>query len=1555
MILSEKLRTRVSIDNVRIDFLNHLLIEGLYIEDQGKDTLLYAGKAEVRITDWFFVKKEKPVITYLGLSNAYGHLYRKSSSDVWNYQFVIDAFDTGEPNKDTTRTKNEFELDLKKLDIHNVRFHMDDAWVGSDMDFDIGDLQLDADELDLKKKKIDIDELAVKGFAFNTRDYEGGRPPRVKQRKPTDTTSFNPDGWDINFDNLSLENCAFFLTSGARPAISNEFDPSHLGISTINLDAGNIWIKGDTLHGNIKHLSAKERCGLDVKELRAKVTVSPVASICEDLYLETNNSVLQDYYAMRYHRFPDFNNYITNVRMEAHFKKSQIDSRDIAYFAPVLREYPTLLNISGEIKGSVFDIEGKNLFLSDGRSTVKGDLRMTGLPDIEMTFIDFSNGELITTGEGIIKYAPGLRNDPNIALEKLSYVYFKGNYKGYIESFAANGILSTNLGTITSDIKLNIPNFNTNTAAYSGTVSTENFNLGALLRQPDLGTLTFKGTVKGNSFDPAIAQIDINATIGHITYNKYQYKNIYAEGTLAKKRFDGKLIVDDQNLAMGFNGSFDFNDNLPKINATANVLSSNLKAINLTKDSMNLVADFDLNATGTNIDDFIGYARLYNINLTRNGHQLDVDSIYVNSSIENGQKLLVVESNDVTARIVGNFELSSLPYSAQYYVYGYLPNYIDPPAKAAPPQDISFTITTKVIDSMLAVIAPSVTGFDNTVVSGSLNTNTQRLTLNLKAASGAIGSVHMNNIELNGEGDFRKLALNGSVSNIVVGDSVLDGTLRLNTTLGNDSLEFTVATTSDGSYGTATLNGRAYASGDSLYVTMLPSEFFLNKNRWEIPSGSNIIFSDDYLYVSGLYLQSGLQKISVNSLDELTKQSLNIKVENLDIQEVGAVAGLDEYEPEGRVNGDIRIDNMFRSRYFAAKLKGSDIKIGGDTLGNVIVSGNFDEEKGLFLDPESGIYNGNASVNVFGKVRSDSTSSQRLDGGVRFFNAPLSWAEAAMSGYLSDIEGTVSGEIAIGGTGQVPDIKGTIYLNKVATKVEFLGLKYRIPEATIKIDEKKIDIGDVNVYDPNDNIAELSGIITHDRFEKMRLSFSMKAEEFEVIKLKDYESSVFYGNLTAKIDRFNVTGPPNNIKIDITATPIKKSHLFLPVDQGSDVGTYNYISFKQYGQVQQQAVKKSTNKVTMVINANLTPEGEITMVIDPSTGDAINGAGYGNLKINIPIGGDVTMYGDYLLEKGSYTFTFNELAFRRMFILNQGSRISFKGPISQTTLNVEGVYTTKARLYDLLMEGEKQTLSEDEARDAKTPQNVDVILHMRGSLEEPKLSFGLDLQERRSMGTLAYAKLEAINKNDRELLDQVATLLLINTFISPQGMASGSSTVGTVAVNNISDIISSSASTQLTNIVNKLLGNPNLTIDLKYKNYNLSDVGGGISRNEFTGKLSQNFLQDRLVVEVGGSYDWGRPSSGTATSNTFNLAGDFRLQWLLNEKGSLRLNLFRTSSYDVLSDKNLKRGGLGLSWRKSFDGLDDFFTNSNKKRRMIGPEPYVPDSSNNSNSNRVTQ
>ena len=126
--LSSKLRTKVSVQHVRVDFLNHFSLQGLYIEDQAHDTLLYAGEAQVRITDWF-VWKDKPVLHYLAMNNTYIHLYRTSASSDWNYDFVAKAFATNATPK-SRDTGKVAEFDLEKIALNNVRFHFDDSWVG---------------------------------------------------------------------------------------------------------------------------------------------------------------------------------------------------------------------------------------------------------------------------------------------------------------------------------------------------------------------------------------------------------------------------------------------------------------------------------------------------------------------------------------------------------------------------------------------------------------------------------------------------------------------------------------------------------------------------------------------------------------------------------------------------------------------------------------------------------------------------------------------------------------------------------------------------------------------------------------------------------------------------------------------------------------------------------------------------------------------------------------------------------------------------------------------------------------------------------------------------------------------------------------------------------------------------------------------------------------------------------------------------------------------------------------------------------------------------------
>lgn len=1546
-VLANKLQTKVSVGHIRIDFLNHVLLQDLYLQDKQGDTVLSAGEVRVRISDWFIIRKDKPVIRYVGLHHAYVHLYRTRQSDKWNYQFIIDAFDTGK--KDTTKKQNEFELDLEKLDLQQVRFHMDDAWVGNDMDLDVGSLQLDAKEVDIKKKLIDINELSIEGLRFAMRDYEGGRPAKPKDTtvKLIDTTAFNPARWVVRAGSLQLKDCAYTLDKDDVEPTAFQFDPEHISVRDINLDVHKLSINGDTLKLRLENLSAKERSGLIVKKMQADVSVSPNASIGDNLFLQTNNSTLRRYYAMHYQRFPDFKEYIDKVVMVGDFQNASIDARDVAYFAPALKQFSaTTLKMNGKVGGTVDSLIGKGLDISDGQNKIRGDLSVIGLPNIDTTLFTFNKGAIYTSGAGILKYAPVLKGNPNFAVEKLRYVLYTGNFRGYINSFAANGTLATNLGTIRSDVTLKLVGKG---AVYSGDVSTTGFDLGTLIRQPLLGGIALQSNVKGTTTDPKNPFLSMDGKIPSIVFNGYRYQNIEVNGLLDGKTFTGRAIVDDPNLAFAFYGGVNFLDNHLAVNANANLLHSNLKAINLIKDSIDLSADFNVDFTGNTIDDFLGYARLYNINMLRDGHHLDIDSIFLTSALDGTEKLLTLESNNVSANVRGNFELSTLPYSFQYYIAGYLPNYITTPDKYAPNQSLTFDVTTRELDSMWLVLLPNINGFNHAHVEGSLKTNEQQLTLNASIPEGHIGNIHLRNVGIKGDGNFKALKLEGSVENISVGDDVLSASMAVNTTLGNDSLSFNIDTKSADAIGTASLNGTAYARADSLFLSVAPSSFLLNDSRWEIPDGSSIVISDSYLRIRDFTMQNGKQKLLFSTAEENTLQSLLVQIQALDIAQLGGIAGLGGYEPKGRVDGNVRLDSLFSGIRISSDVSATEVMLGTDTIGTIKVDGQYVvKTKTLSLNPGSGISRGVASLRAAGSVSFDTLKPQ-LAGYVQFNDASVAWLTPFVSGLLSEMSGTINGTVNFGGSPSRPDVSGNVSLLNAGMRVNIIGSRYRIPSAVIKLDNNSIDFGTVRLLDDYNNEATLTGGIAHNRLQDMRFDqVSLRAPKLEVINLQDNESAVFYGNLIANVENLTVTGTFDDIRLSVTAAPVAKSHIYIPIKTGGDVSSYSYVSFVNYDTIPEVAKKKArSNKFSLNIVGKMNPFADITMILDPSTGDAINAAGYGNITLSLTPNEGFKMYGNYDIDEGDYTFTFKQLFFRRKFEIEEGSRISFYGPIESTSLNVDALYTTRARLYDALDAGQRTALEANasDVAEAKRSQSIDVKLKMTGSLSEPKFSYQLALPSS-SQASLALQIMKQINQNDAEVFNQVAALLLFNSFI-PQSGGLGNGTATGALVNNVSDILSSTASSQLTNLASKLLGDPNLSIDLKYKNYNLSDptISGGINRNEVSFGVRKNLLDDRLIIELGSAYDWGRPANANSGTSNLNFAGDFRVQYLLTEDGRIRLNAFRSSNYDVLTDKPISRGGVGITYRKSFNTFDELFSGRKNVRPSVIPiTPPAPSS-----------
>ena len=146
-------------------------LEGLLIEDRQKDTLLYAGEARVRITDWFFIKKNI-VLKYVGLKNAVIKMQR--NTPVWNHQFLIDYFSS--PSSSGEKSGGGTELSLEKMDLLNVYFVKKDAWLGQNMTVGVGSLQLDTKDIDLSKKTIDLGSLVINKPYFALFNYQRLKP-----------------------------------------------------------------------------------------------------------------------------------------------------------------------------------------------------------------------------------------------------------------------------------------------------------------------------------------------------------------------------------------------------------------------------------------------------------------------------------------------------------------------------------------------------------------------------------------------------------------------------------------------------------------------------------------------------------------------------------------------------------------------------------------------------------------------------------------------------------------------------------------------------------------------------------------------------------------------------------------------------------------------------------------------------------------------------------------------------------------------------------------------------------------------------------------------------------------------------------------------------------------------------------------------------------------------------------------------------------------------------------------------------------------------------------
>lgn len=1547
--LSADLQTHISIDHVRLHFFDKLDLNGVLVEDQNKDTLLYAGTLQVRMTDWFFLK-DKAVLKYVGLSNANIYFNRKGA--VWNYHFLEQYFATSNRSEKKPKRKNAgIAFDLKEVEMHHVRFVQKDAWTGEDFTAAVGALHLKANAISLSDKTVDVQTLSLKSPLFSTFSYKALKPKTTQLVKG----AAQPFEWAIKLGHVTIENGRFQLNNESKPPQPGVFDGEHIDFAAINGKLQNVGWAKDTVRGQV-NISAKERSGLVVKTLKANTTFHANAMIFENLLLQTNRSTMGSYFAMHYPK--GMNNFVHDVLLEADFSKAALSSDDIAFFAPETKSWNRLIQVNGNVKGTVDALNAQDLEVWAGNKTyLNGNVSVVGLPDIDETLFNVEAKELKTTYADAVNFVPELRQVTTPNLRQLQYLRFKGTYTGFLNDFVTFGTLQTALGSLTTDLNMKLPK--KGQPLYSGKLTTTGFQLGKFLNSDELGIVDFKGKINGRGFDWETLDVKVNGTMPRFELGDYVYRNISTDGVLSNRKFNGHFVMNDPNASVNLAGLIDFTGKVPFFDVKADISHLNFKALHLSNEAIVLKGHFDLNMQGNSLANLLGNARISNAVLLHNGEQLSFDSLVVASYYSNGLKTLQAASNEFKVSVTGDFNLSALPDAFTVFLSRYYPSYIQAP-KNVPPQAFTFDITTGVVEDYIKLLNPALGGFNNSHISGSLNTVANSMTIDASVPYFSFNQYTFSDAQLKGSGNLEKLLVTGQVSNAVVSETINFPQTSFSIEAQNDVSDVTLNTTANQTINQANLSAQIKTFSDGATVLFNPSSFVLNGKNWTIEQGGELNFRTNSVVQGQLFLREANQQIQIGTQPSAIGNwnDLHISLRNLNLGDISPFL-LPDNRLEGLLNGDIVVEDPQNKLNIIASLQTNELRLDNDSIGQVHAGVLYNNKTGMLTadgsnqDPEHHI---NFDLAMDFKD-SANTFTDRIS--LHPKNFQLKILERFLGTLFSDIQGYLTGDIDILGEGNNRDYIAKARLKNAGFKVNFTQVFYTIDDTEIELKKDLIDLDGIRLRDAAGNVALVRGNIKHHGFNNMVYDIAVQSQSnnLQLMNTTYSDNQQFYGRAKGS-GSFYLIGPQSDMQmiIEVKASETDSSYITLPPSSTQQSGQAPFMVEKKYGKEMNPAnLTGAAFNLDYDITLTANPHVNMEVVLDELTGDVIKGRGSGILRINSGTTKPLTINGRYNIEDGNYLFTFQSF-FKKPFELRSGANnfIEWSGDPYKARINLEAVYTAENVSFAPLGNAFISSTGSTNTNLVRFRDDVNVVATLTGELFTPEFTFKLEFPSNSPANrdqSIAFG-MQQIQKNPSELNKQVAYLVVLNQFAPYEN-----STVGNpfeeAFSSTLSGILFGEINRRINELLAKVLQRNKLTLNFTGSLYNRNLINQRgflrINQGDVNVTVGKSYLEGRLNFTVGGTFDVPIQSD---FQQSIRLFPDVTIELLLNKSGSVTATFFYRENADFLNAASptaaslqTRRYGASLSYGREFDSFSQIF--SRKKRKDSSVQKPAADSASN--------
>lgn len=1478
--LSGNLGMDVRIDKVRLAFPLDLAVHHMTAVEKG-DTLLNADRLRLNVklmplfegradVDGFelygLVIDTKSYISDTRIKGHAGQLTAAAHGVDWEKELVnldharlhdadiyVTLSDTAK--KDTTESKAKWNIAVKKVDIERSKVH----------------LQMPGDSMRIYAN---LGRAALRGGAFDTgRNYYA-----VKALQLQDC--------DVNYDIPYIKPVA-------------GIDPNHIAVKRLTLMLDTLSYNNEgVLRAGLRGLTLHEKCGLDVTRLSGSVYMDTTQLRLPALLLRTPASRIDADVAFDFKAFSAGKGGHCQAMVDASIGYDDIRTLATGYVDKAyLRALPHKpLAIKGTVSGNIDHLRLPSLTLN-----MPGVLQASANGYTNYVTKDWRNG----------KFNFNLRTKSMAAVRQLMPASLKQSIN-VPDGLSLRGKAAFNGSRYDADIKAGIGRGSL-TAKAKLDVKRETYRVVATAHQLPIASIVrgvpvgpFSGSLRasGSGWDVMSPRTSLtaDAKVNALSYERYPLGGISLKANLR----GGKAVAHfeaDNPLLQG-NGHIEalLGRHNYEVAVKASLPNIDLKKLGVTADTLYFGTDIDIKATANKA--FTAYAlsgSIANNHFTTQRMSAMAKDILFDLATSRDTTTANISAGDLRLRLGAKGDIPHLGTHLARFA-----NELQKEAK-------TYNIDQERLKTFLPVMAFYLdAGRDNPLYniarmkgysfsSAYVNLNTDpHVGMTGDARMGAlnVGALLLDTIDTHIFQDSTGVQMRGLVKNGKKNPNPLEVRMRSYVMRSGAGIELSYYD-SEGERGVDVGLQAALVDG-GLNIHLYPENpvlayrnFKVNKDNYIFLGKDNSIRADvDLLADDGTGLKIyGEPKDSVNDL--------TVSVNQVNLGELSAVL---PYMPKlsGMLSGDVHVtdDRQHKQLSAMASLTADNFKYEDMPLGNVGIDA-------VYLPKKGGEHHASAFISSNGEevLACNGTYFDRdggtFEGDAQLHDFPLQMLNGFMAGTDVALKGIAGGDLRVNGSLDKPVINGSLDLDSAHIYSDVYGFDLRTDERALDIKDSRIIFSDYRLFSTGKEPMVLNGTFDMSDFERMRMDFAMRANNFELINTRKKAQSMLFGKVYANYvgtlkgttDNLSLRGKLEVLdRTDVTYI-LKDSPLSVD-DRLHDL--VQFTNFKDSTQTAQpeKAVDGGMD-ITMgisisdaaIFHCNLSDDGQSYVKLE----------GGGDMTLRMTQQGEMRMTGLFTTNSGEMKYQLPVIPLKTFQIV-QGSYVQFTGDVMNPTLNIAAKERTKA------------VVTED---DKQRSVAFDVGVKITKPLNDMGLEFTIEAPEDLNIqNQLASMSAEQRGK-------AAVTMMATGMYMTDETMMSGS---GFKANNALNAFLQSE--------IQNIAGSALKTIDI-----NLGVESGtsqtGTSTTDYSFQFAKRFWGNRISVIIGGKVSTGADATNSAESFINNVSVEYRL-----DQGATRYvkAFYDRDTQDPLEGQ-LTKTGAGLVLRRKTDKLGELFIFRNKSKK----------------------